>query len=499
MKIYKYNIKKIPYLGLLLMTLSLGSCSKNDLQKDPTSLVPVDVVFATTKGAYSAINGMHRYMYSQWHGNQAAGGQSGNILYTEVLADDFVMTAAANNWFLGEYRWLSHRNVDGTILVFNYAFYSTLIANANEIISNIDAAVGEQADKDFIKGQAYTYRAWSYYQMIQLYGKRYVKGGDNSSLGVTITTERDAAARPRNTVEEVYTQINSDLTEAVKLFQNGLKRPNPSHLNINVAKGIQARVALTQQNYAEAAQYAKDARAGFGLMTQEQYIDSFVDFGNTEWIWGAQHREDQPTYFYSFYAYVGNFSSTNTRSNPKAINSKLYDKISATDIRKQLWDPTGAEKDFPIADGGVRMPYMTRKFTLKNPGNSNGDMMFMRSAEMYLIEAEALARLGGRDADARKVLYDLVITRDSEYKLSTKSGVDLAEEIMIHRRVELWAEGFRFYDLKRLNLPLDRNGANHNASLAMKMEVPAGDKEWEFLIPQAEIDRTLGVVKQNPL
>ena len=57
----------------------------------------------------------------------------------------------------------------------------------------------------------------------------------------------------------------------------------------------------------------------------------------------------------------------------------------------------------------------------------------------------------------------------------------------------------QFYDLKRLNLPLDRRGANHNASLAVKMQEDAGTKNWVFLIPQAEIDYTLGVVKQNPL
>lgn len=66
-------------------------------------------------------------------------------------------------------------------------------------------------------------------------------------------------------------------------------------------------------------------------------------------------------------------------------------------------------------------------------------------------------------------------------------------------RVELWGEGFRFYDLKRLNEPLDRTGANHNASLVGVTNVPAGDIRWQFLIPQAELNNTNGVVVQNPL
>src|SRR5690606_14145708 len=344
----------------------------------------------------------------------------------------------------------------------------------NEIIANIDDAVGSNQDKNFIKAQALSYRAWSYYQMIQLFAKRYVKGGDNSSLGLSLILEKTIGAVPRNTVEEVYAQINKDVDDAIALFADAKARPNKSHLNLNVAKGIKARVALTQQNYEDAAKFAKEARQGFTLMTGNQYVDSFVSLGNPEWMWGIEHREDQPTYFYSFYAYVGNFSSTNTRGNPKAINSLLYDKISDTDVRKRVWDPTGADKTFPVAASGVRMPYMTRKFTLTNPGNSNGDLMFMRAAEMYLIEAEALARSGSETA-AKEVLLELAENRDPDYVLSTNTGASLIEEILTQRRVELWGEDFRFYDLKRLNLPLDRNGANHIASLAVEFSIPAGD------------------------
>ncbi|MCY4781043.1 RagB/SusD family nutrient uptake outer membrane protein [Sphingobacterium sp. UT-1RO-CII-1] len=499
MKIFRNSKLRIFSTAVTVVTLSLTSCSKDALQLDPVSRVAPSTVFATTQNAYAAINGMHKYLYSQWHDNQAAGGQSGNMLYMEVLGEDFVMTAQANGWFINEYKWLNHRNAESNINLFNYAFYYAMIGNANAIIANIDGAVGPDEDKNFLKAQALTYRAWSYYQMVQLYGKRYVKGGDNGSLGVPIIKEASLEAKPRNTVEEVYAQVNQDLDEAIILFGSAKSRPDKSHLNVNVAKGVKARVALTQQNYEVAATNAREAKQGFTLMNPEQYIDGFVSFSNPEWMWGINHRDDQPTYFYSFYAYIGNFSSTNTRGNPKAINSLLYAKISDTDIRKQLWDPTGADNTFPLAASGVRMPYMTRKFTMPNPNNSNGDLAFMRAAEMFLIEAEALANLTGREVDARKALFDLVITRDPDYTLSTKSGAPLIEEILTHRRVELWGEGFRFYDLKRLNMPLNREGANHIASLAGVLTVPAGDKRWEFLIPQGELNRTLDVVKQNPI
>src|SRR5690606_37263699 len=497
MKRITYSLLKLA-VGSLCLVLPFTGCKKEALEKIPTSRVSTETVFATTDNAYAAINGMHRYLYRQWYSRQAEGGQSGNMIYMEVLGEDMVMTANANGWFIGDYRWLSHRDVNSFMVRFNYGFYYALIGNANQIIAHIDNAVGPDAEKDFLKAQALTYRAWSYFQMVQLYGERYERGGDNSGLGVSLITEPIEGAVPRNTVEEVYAQINADLDAAIGLFADAVSLPDKSHLNVNVAKGIKARVALTQQNYPVAAQFAREAREGFPLMSQSEYMAGFSDFSNEEWMWGINHREDQPTYFYSFFAYLGDFSSTNTRGNPKAINSKLYDQISDSDIRKQLWDPTGENEDFPVVDGGIRMPYMTRKFMLENPNNSNGDLAFMRAAEMYLIEAEALAR-DGQDAAAADVLYDLAVSRDEEYELSANTGQALVDEIMIQRRVELWAEGFRFYDLKRLNLPLDRTGANHIASLAVKLSEPAGTKNWQFLIPQGEIDYTLGVVAQNPI
>ena len=71
-----------------------------------------------------------------------------------------------------------------------------------------------------------------------------------------------------------------------------------------------------------------------------------------------------------------------------------------------------------------------------------GDVPYMRAAEMYLIEAEAKAKLG-QDANAAKLLFDMVSKRDAAYKLSTSTGTKLLDEIYFHRRVELWGEGFQ--------------------------------------------------------
>ena len=486
-------------ITLLAILVTMASCDKDYLETKPTSAVSDQVIFTNTADAWKAIEGMHRFLYRQMYGSQALGGFSGNMIFMDALGEDLVMTGQSNSWFINEYRWINHRLVTSNICYYNYLYFFSFISNANQILAQIDAAAGSDADKKAIKGQALAYRSWAYFMMIQLYGERFDKTKPNSGLGLPMRTEPTLGATPRVTVAEIYAQINKDIDESITLL--GTARRDRSHININVAKGFKARIALAQQNWSVAAQMASEARQGISLMNSTQYLEGFNNYTNPEWIWGYRQQEDQTTFFYSFFAYMScNFNSTNIRTNPKAINSKLYNLITATDIRKQLWDPTGTNTQFPIPlnPNGSRFPFMNRKFRVANTALSIGDVPLMRASEMFLIEAEAQAR-NGQDAPARQALFTLAKQRDPNYVISGNSGQALINEIMTQRRVELWGEGFRFYDLKRLNEPLDRTGANHNASLIGVSQVPAGDITWQFLIPQSELNNTNGVVVQNPL
>src|SRR5690606_15602281 len=239
------------WLALLFATILGTGCKKDYLQLNPPASLSPDKIFANTKNAMATINGMHRMLYVQWYGNQATGGISGNLIYTEVLGEDFVMTAQANGWFVSEYRWLQHRNESSTMNRWHYGFFYAFIGNANMIIANIDNAEGPENDKKLLKGQAYAYRAWAYFNLVQLFGERYDAGGANNSLGMSLVLEPRTGALPRSTVAETYAQINADLEEPSNLL-NGLSRPAKSHLNTDVVKGLKARVALTQQDWAVA-------------------------------------------------------------------------------------------------------------------------------------------------------------------------------------------------------------------------------------------------------
>jgi starch-binding outer membrane protein, SusD/RagB family len=494
-------MKKINIILLIsIFSLFSVSCKKDFLDTNPTESVDAAAAYATTKNAQAAINGIYRALVVRYLDSQGHFGHPAMMIIMDVMGEDLVFPNSSNNWHFGEQQWISHRSDVGTMSRFPYQLYYRVIGNANIAVANIDKATGPQADKNILKGEALALRAWSYFNLVQLYGKRYDGGTKpNNQLGVPLVLEPTTEGLPRATVEAVYTQINKDLTEAAGLLK--ATRAYKSHINVDVVKGIQARVALTQQDWAKAETLAAEARKSFTLMTSAQMTDGFSDIANTEWMWGFDHLEDQSEFFGAFHSYIScNYNSTNIRSTPKTINKLLYDKLPTTDVRTALWVKTPTTTNSITPAGGVRVPYMVQKYRLPGLAPSTsvmGDIPFMRAGEMYLIEAEAKARQG-KDVDAAKTLFDLISKRDPSYKQPTVTGAALMDEILFQRRIELWGEGFRFTDLKRMNQPLNRNGIGHLAAVAVLFDVPAGDNRWEFLIPRRETDSNKAIV-QNPL
>lgn len=485
-------MKKSLYI-LLVLTLMMG-CEPNFLDTQPTDAVSADQIFLTTENALTSLNGIHRALNLQF-GHQGQGGEGAAMIIRDMLGEDLVNTSLGNGFYISVYRWNTNVSETSSDVQFIWEYYYTIISNANMIIANIDNASGPKADIDVIKGQALAYRAWAHLNLVQFYGKRYDAAGSNSQLGVPIVLEPILVGGPRNTVEEVYARVHEDLEKASKLLNED--RHAKSHLNINVVNGIKARAYLSQGKFAEAASFANLARNGYTIMNETELFEGFNNVDNPEWIWGFDQIDLQTTYFTSYFAYMSlNFSSTNIRSNPKAIFSLLYDKMTDTDLRRGLWDPTGTTFE-PPSNRFVKKPYMNRKFLAQGESSSVGDVPYMRASEMVLIEAEAMAR-SGNNSKAAEVLYELAHARDPKYLLSTNTGQLLIEEIMVQRRVELWGEGFRFFDLKRLNLPLDRTGGNHVSTvLENNYKRDAGSNEWQWKIPLDEINANDKII-QNP-
>lgn len=498
-------MKKI-LIVLAFFSLIIG-CKKDYYNVGPTGDVDEGAIFTTTGNASNVINGIYRYLYSRYSA-QNQPGHGGVMLMLDFMGEDLHQAVAS--WYTpgnGTGGWVNQRNDSYLYVEYPFRLYYRCIGNANALIENIDAAIGTDADKKRLKAEALTMRAWAYFNLVQIYAKRYdASTVPNGQLGLSMPLSAADSKLPRSTVEEVYTQIKKDLTDAITAF--GTASPPPvgpqtkSHLSIRAALAIRARVALTTQDYVNAAAFAKQVvdLGGHSLMTNAAYQTGFNDLSNPEWIWGAYVQDDQGDTFGSYFGQISYDGNTSyIRGVPKRINSALYGQITSTDVRKKMWEPSPTTANFPLPlTSYTRSPYMSRKFAIRNLPTI-GDVPYIRLAEMYLIMAEAYAKTPGKEVEARQALYTLAVNRDPSYTLSVNTGQALINEIMFHRRVEFWGEGFRFFDLKRLNQSLDRTVVPNfvSASAGGTLQVPAGSNLWQFVIPISEIQANPNSV-QNP-
>lgn len=489
------NIKafrQIAMGALLAGSLFSTGCSSDYMDTVPTEDVSSITISESLENLYLALNGIHRKMVSQDLGSQGMGGEPGLVICREASGDD--LTWDTQSWHQALLNWSINTNPTNSYNSGPWEQYYKFILNANNILDML--ATGHADSKDplaaHIKGECLVIRAWSHFQLVQYYANPYRNGQDNSQPGVPYRVEPKTEAMARNTVEEVYAKINTDLDEALTLLKD-YEPADINHYSLASTYGIKARVLLTQQKYAEAATAAVEAinlakADGCEIMKQADLMNGFANLTSKtkEAMYAAITQNDQTVYFYSFYAYMSwNFNSSSVRTGIKCISQSTYDLMSPTDLRRQWWDPTG-KAEVPATSYNQR-PYQNRKFTARSTADAVGDYTFMRISEMYLIAAEAFAR-SNQETKAKEYLGALVAERDPEYKDQGNTGAKLIEEIMTHRRIELWGEGFRWFDLKRLNLPLKRTGSNFDATFCGFLEKQPGEEGWIFEIPKKETD-----------
>lgn len=501
-------MKKIILYSSAFALLATAGCKKDYLETAPTDQVDNSQVFTTVTNAGIALNGIYRYMFERTTATssnvQGKPGVGGILLGIDHMGEDLLQKNAT--WFTstGEGNWVAPRTDNSAGTQYYYRTFFRMIGNANYIIDNIDNASGSETEKARVKAEALTLRAFSYSYLVQFYGKRYdAAAKPNTQLAVPLLLSSKDSRMPRVSVEDIYTAIIKDLEDAIAL--NSTTKFNKSHADVWVSIGLRARVALTMQDYPNAIKYSKMLIDGgkYPLMDATAYKSGFNNApGMSEVMWAMMPILDQGDTFGSFFAQIAyNANTSYQRGTPKSINAALYNLISATDVRKTLWEPAPTAANFPLpASNFTREPYMSRKFSVKEVGGpSLGDVMLMRSTEMYLILAEAYAKTT-QDGLAQDALFILQSKRDPNAVKSTLTGPALLDQIYFNRRVEFWGEGFRYLDLKRLNLPLDRTVVPNYTptSVANVMQIPAGDVKWEFFIPRSEMDANPNIGPQNP-
>lgn len=454
-KIYRGIImKKLTRIVLILgMFAVFQGC--NDLLDNPQPSTSISQEIALSdEGAVRAVRAS---MYSRLH----------HFVFTtlamlgpDALADNlFNATGTSRFQGLAQNQLRAGLNDGGTGETTWEQVYD-LINDANLIIAGIEEGTLESAVLQRYQGEAYALRAYAMHYLVRILG--YEPGmapasgqGAGFDLGIIVRIEpttdlSDADQRARSTVAEVYTQIESDLTQAIDLLDNG---NGVNFINEAFAQAILARVYLYQQKYAEADQMAQNAiNSGFATLVTSAQVATMFD----ETV-GANPE----SYFTVLIDPNTEGLGVNNALNPYTSNQwnaqvptqDLRDLYEAGDARNDWFAPCLIDVDGSDCSTAAPTGEEIQKWNGEK-GLFTDDVPLIRIAELKLIQAEARANTGGVTLNALAPLNEVRSNRNaSTYTIAdfaVGGSAALINEILDERRRELVAEGHRFFDLKRL-------------------------------------------------
>ena len=441
---------------------------------------------------------------------------------------DALIADSGYNWFsvCGEY---SSRNNTYRNPAIRYRAPYNMIGDVNTFLVSLGDDVENPELLNMI-AQARALRAYAYmmlapqYQFAPLTQTSEGKGADLPCVPLVTPATEDFTNNPRATVKEVYDFVLEDLDYAVENLA-GATRISKMYIDAHVAYGLRARVHLLLGNWDKAYNDAVAAAEGFTPASIEEVSKpAFYDINEHNWIWGYDMADGYPTYVANNVRGNGLYATTSSwlRSfsmNGYApacqcytcINSLLWNKIPATDVRKGWWVDENLESpniagliwpnlgDVANADDGDNkkpfLPYTNVKFGATSIGNvtNEEDMPLMRVEEMILIQAEAKAHSDANTATS--ILESFVKTyRDPSYSAAA-GGRSLLDEIWFQRRVELWGEGFGVFDNLRLDKPIVRShgAGTSNIADAFRFNLDSQDPWLRMRFPQGEMNTNFGI------
>jgi hypothetical protein len=368
-----------------------------------------------------------------------------------------------------------------------------MITRANAILINVPNIEDIDATlRDRILGEAHFIRAFGYWRFSVIYGE------------VPLIVEQNVIDGkfnvPKSTLAEIQAQVETDLIAAVGLLPPTHTSENLGRPNKGTANGLLAKLYLYQEKFAEAITAGEKVISG-PYPLADSFRDNFHPDteNNPEMLFAAQGAEnwaDVPQYYIAPRPWGGWDFHDPTQS--------IVDEFESGDPRlgMSIWQPgdmvnRGANGITEFTADLTATGFAQNKYaTFKADGNlhQGQNVPILRSADVYLLVAEAKIRLNGVGAgDAEiKAVRDRV-----GMPLVTNAGMP---ELIHERRVELFGENQRHQDLMRW----DKAGIVDIVAIygedRGQFDPPrtfVRPKNYYFPIPQREIDLSNGVLIQN--
>ena len=361
------------------------------------------------------------------------------------------------------------------------------------IIQGITTAEGEDERlRDYVKGEALVWRAYSYFKLLQ-YFSPYKKNEYGVPVYLKPYEDPGNAMPERKSQTEVYKQILDDCQEVLSLMDrtpsttwNCAYEPRFIHgmlASIYCYKAMSA--AAEESDWQNAIDHADKAMTGRSFVRDQETYNAIFDAPALQAFTNDEFYLRMVDGFNSQIVDVaGVYYQTSTTSQANAYpEPELYTLYKDDDVRKTTFFRTKT-------DGSI----IYDKYNLSASSSpwwvTGGIVMLFRSAETQLIKAEALYRLG-KTTEAKDALDFFKTGRYLDIENSYTES-DLLNEILKERKLEFYHEQDAWWlDMKRTETRMERivNGTLY--------VLEPDDYRYCFPIPQSEMEKNKKMI-QNP-
>lgn len=479
----------------LLLSLVFYSC---EIQEEPIGLITRDQISTepTANTVVSAVNSSYQLLSNTLNiiGNWDWTG--GKVLRNDFILQDIAAGDMNKKWNPdGDQAWMD-QVADFSFTASNGAFNGIWsydyegISRANQAIALltrediVSITTLSEEDRDRLLGEAYFLRAFYYFDLLNNFGgvPLLVEPLEDFSSAYEISA--------RATQEEVLNLIRDDLQKSVELLpmQKYSVPSEPWRVSIGAAKAMQAKVELYQENWQQVISHIEELQSWNFYSLNDHYFDAFrvgKEFEENEVIFAYDHVQGaNPAKGNGLAALMGWGFVAPTEDFLAAFEENDARRGYTVDVENQQ-----VNKLLGSLDG-----------SFKGDGDSPGNRIFIRYADVLLWKAEALINIG--QIEEGLAIIDRIRTRAENTpliegglgELEDYAGLGLSKEEALEilrreRRVELGFESHRFNDLKRWGLADEVLGA-----LGKNFQ----DNHYLYPIPQGEIDKSGGMIEPNP-
>ncbi len=402
-------------LIIIIVIITFVACDITDVE--PTSSIPEEIAFNDEASVRSAVVGCYDALQST--------GYYGRY-YTVI--PDLLANNLDHNGTTQEYAEFSDNSVQSDNFIIDGIWASIYdgINRANMVIANIDKAGMNQDDEKAYLAHCYFLRAVNYFNLVRTYGGVPLKTSPSNEPGEHLNI-------PRSSIDEVYTKIEEDLayaeTNIISLFNGSANKA--------VVEALLAKVHLYQGSWDLAKSYANSVIEDYNYSLEPSYADLFPANFSTESVFEIAYNEQDNNILAQYFF-------------PTAVGGR-HEFIPSEELINAYNDANDEVRLNSSITEDANGIYCS-KYTEISTRSDN--VYVVRLSELYLIRAEAEARL---DGDITTIQNDINTVRNRVFLDDTEANT--IEELLIvieqERRKELAFEGEYWFDLVRTNRALD--------------------------------------------